>query len=390
MTKSIKKILLVVSIFFFNAHCSSQSFTTIIQGHIKGAEIDSLYIFKATEDYRANHITVPVVNGSFQHIIFPDHKEAYEIYLPSHPRDYIIFFAGPDTIQITLYPGYPEKNIVKGNELSVRYYKFLREADKKFFNPIDSAFQKIDSLQNRKKNKTISPDLTSRIKRYKERIDSLTQASLDYQINYIANHTTIHSYFWLYKSLNEYKQISQMPQFSMVAISKLESFYNRHAEKFPSHPYSSITNTQIQAVKQVRVGNRYRDFTAPDLQGNQQQLSDLINGKITLLNLWASWCGPCIRKSRQMVPIYKKYQGEKFTIIGVAREFDDISKLKVALEREEFPWRNLVEVDDKHNIWRKYDIPYSGGGMFLIDKNGEILAINPSAKEVQRILGKRL
>lgn len=390
MIRYIKRIILIVSIFLFSSHCFGQSFTTTIKGKIKGQNVDSLYIFKATEDHRAGHTTITVVDGKFDYKISSVHREAYEIYFPNYPTDYIVFFIEPGKVNLTLYPGTPEKNSAKGGKLTNDYYSFLHTANNKFFDPLDITFNRLDSFKNKKENSSNVSHINSKIKKYEERIDSLTQASLDYQTDYIANNTTLHSYFWLYKSLNEYKYVSQMPQYETADISKLETFYEEHAQKFPSHPYTSITETQIEAIKQVQVGNNYRDFKAPDLQGNQKQLSNLINGKIALLNLWASWCGPCIRKSRNMIPIYKKYNVEEFTIIGVAREFENTSKLEKALNREEFPWKNLVDLDDKYSIWRKYDIPFSGGGMFLIGKDGKILAVNPSAEEVEKILQNRL
>lgn len=89
-----------------------------------------------------------------------------------------------------------------------------------------------------------------------------------------------------------------------------------------------------------------------------------------------------------MKPVYEQYKDKGFTVIGVAREFDNTDKLLVALKREKFPWRNLVELDDKNEIWLKYNIPFSGGRTFLIDKDGKILAIDPSAEEVIGFLEK--
>ena len=51
---------------------------------------------------------------------------------------------------------------------------------------------------------------------------------------------------------------------------------------------------------------------------------------------------------------------------------------------------NLVELNDAGNIWFKYCVGNSGGGTFLVDRDGKILAIGPSPEEVERILEKML
>lgn len=55
-----------------------------------------------------------------------------------------------------------------------------------------------------------------------------------------------------------------------------------------------------------------------------------------------------------------------------------------------YPWMNLIELNDKAQIWSKYGIPNAAGSTFLVDNTGRILAINPSAEEVETILEQTL
>ncbi len=63
-----------------------------------------------------------------------------------------------------------------------------------------------------------------------------------------------------------------------------------------------------------------------------------------------------------------------------------MNDFKIATEREIFPWLNLVEFNNQNGIWAKYGVSGSGGSTFLVDTQGRILAINPSAEEVDGIL----
>lgn len=48
------------------------------------------------------------------------------------------------------------------------------------------------------------------------------------------------------------------------------------------------------------------------------------------------------------------------------------------------------ELNDTNQIWMKYRIPNAAGGTFLIDTHGIILAVNPTAEEIESILQKEL
>ncbi|HMR19007.1 MAG TPA: TlpA disulfide reductase family protein [Sphingobacterium sp.] len=138
------------------------------------------------------------------------------------------------------------------------------------------------------------------------------------------------------------------------------------------------------------MGHKFVDFTAPDIQGNIFRLSELIKGKIALINLWATWCGPCITKSKTMLPLYAAYKDKGFTIIGVAGEHKNTDNLIKFLEREKWPWINLVDLDKKEKIWQKYSADHKSGTFFLIDRQGSIVAIDPNADEIKAILEKQL
>ena len=137
------------------------------------------------------------------------------------------------------------------------------------------------------------------------------------------------------------------------------------------------------------MGDSFIDFTAPDAKGVMHTLSEEIKGKVALIDLWASWCGPCRRNSKSMIPHYEKYKDQGFTVVGVARERCQ-GDMDAAIKKDAYPWLCLLELNDAGKIWDKYGVGNGGGAIFMVDKEGKILAINPSTEEVEAILKKLL
>jgi peroxiredoxin len=70
------------------------------------------------------------------------------------------------------------------------------------------------------------------------------------------------------------------------------------------------------------------DFSLESLDGSSMRLSDL-RGKAVLLNIWATWCGPCKIEMPWFVDFQNQYRSEGLQIVGVAMDDaskDDISK----------------------------------------------------------------
>ena len=153
-----------------------------------------------------------------------------------------------------------------------------------------------------------------------------------------------------------------------------------HHERLPDGHVAAVHDSQKQA----------QEDNVPDLDGTVHRLSDIIGGKYALIDLWASWCGPCIATSRSMIPVYEEFRDRGFTVCGVAAEIDNTDQMRARIEKEKFPWINLVELDHKNHIWDKYGVSNSGGGTFLMDNEGTILAINPDAEKVREILSEKL
>lgn len=158
---------------------------------------------------------------------------------------------------------------------------------------------------------------------------------------------------------------------------------------FPDHPYSKIFQ-ELDSTFDPVPGNPFNDFTAPDFGGNEYTLSELVKGRPALLDLWASWCGPCRDTSTSMIPVYNEFAPKGFTIVGVARERVTSEFARQAVEKDGYPWLNLVDLDDKLGIWSLYRSSSAAGRLFLIGADGKIVAVDPSAEKVRAYLEENL
>ncbi len=62
------------------------------------------------------------------------------------------------------------------------------------------------------------------------------------------------------------------------------------------------------------------DFTLKDLNGADVRLADL-KGKPLIVNFWATWCGPCLLETPELVELADEYKDRGLNIVGIS--FDD-------------------------------------------------------------------
>lgn len=84
--------------------------------------------------------------------------------------------------------------------------------------------------------------------------------------------------------------------------------------------------------KPAGVGIPAPEMTLSYLDGRQEQLSDL-QGKVVLLNFWATWCPPCRVELPHLQDLYQAYQDDGLVVVGVSMDVGDPGLVERFLEQ---------------------------------------------------------
>jgi len=127
---------------------------------------------------------------------------------------------------------------------------------------------------------------------------------------------------------------------------------------------------------EVQVGEVLRDTPLYGLTGDFRMLADL-RGKPLVINVWASWCGPCRREMGSLERLSRLYGGKQFNIIGVSTD-DDANAAFDYVMRTGITFDNYL--DNKltlENMLGANTIPLT----ILIDAKGRVLKKVRGARE---------
>ena len=156
---------------------------------------------------------------------------------------------------------------------------------------------------------------------------------------------------------------------------KVNPVYLRQAERLAEAEVEAQRDAE-QARKATTAGNPYKDFASKTPDGKAVNFSDYVQkGKVTLLDFWASWCGPCIQEAKDLKALYAEYHGKGFNVVSVSL---DTSKQKwaEAIKKHDLPWPHISSLqgfkDPGALAYAVQAIPY----IVLIDRDGNIVLQN--------------
>jgi len=131
---------------------------------------------------------------------------------------------------------------------------------------------------------------------------------------------------------------------------------------------------KIGASTAGRIPAPQKGFLAPEFtlaapKGEKITLSEL-KGQAVLINIWATWCGPCREEMPTIEKIYEEYKDQGLVVLGVNSTFQD-NQVGIVPFLEEYNITFPVVLDETGEVARKYDLR-SLPSSFFVNRDGTI------------------
>ena len=177
-------------------------------------------------------------------------------------------------------------------------------------------------------------------------------------------------------------------------LDEAKSFIAQVKKDFANSPHAESLHQFFE--------QRLADFGSPpgkgesleievkDLDGNEISLSRLTaQGKVVLVDFWATWCQPCRLEMPHVKAAYDAYRDKGFEVIGISLDKNEAT-LRNVLKKDRIAWPQSCDGKAwEGDLVTRYKIK-SIPATFLIGKDGKIVETNLQGDELKTRVGKLL
>ena len=365
-----KKLALFASLSILLFSCSKvKDGEFLITGKAKGIENGKVVILQTLDESGMQTITldsVKVQNEQFEFKGKIAEPAIYSIMFQSQNAAFALI-AEHGEINIEVYKDSIPSSKVSGTYNNDEFYKFninLKKEQKIIQKEIEGFQAKnktaIETAQ--KVNDTVI--LNKMTKEFK----AIQKKYPEFFINYAENNP---------KSFISVYIIDGMFRSPDVDVKKVEKMYNNLEEDIKNTKPGKKVKEAIAKLKgsvtsDVSIGKKAPNFSAKSPEGKTVSLAENL-GKVTIIDFWASWCGPCRKENPNVVALYNEMHSKGLNIVGVSLD-KDLGKWKEAIAKDQITWIQMSNLQEWNEpiakMYKVEQIPTT----FLLDSNGVIVA----------------
>ena len=353
---SLKRATILFLVILAVLSSEAQSFVCTIEGSTSDRETKKLYLVESGADIRTMDevVSIPVVNGKFNYTwkgerqlflqLIPDNQYAdgniRAAYFITENQHVTVQMGRADTDKVIVKGAGKETRMLQRcqQEIDAVYAPQMAAMDEKM-DSLDQLLQHhMDSLTPSEQEQFLaeyhSPHSNNPLiaayrqteQAYRELIEEENLATA----KWLDAHPCMYGLFYMKDRLAISKS-----QTDALTSFLIRSYQQTYSKKYRQHPYHVSIQSSLQSLT-LQPGNQYIDYAVSLPDGKQAALSTLFTGEIIYIDLWASWCGPCRRHAKALMPIYEKYKDKGFQIIGIARE-SKAEDMQKAIQKDGYP-----------------------------------------------------
>jgi len=383
------KISISVIIFFQFSCTNSDQSNVKIRGSIINKIDDMVYFITDDSTYKTTVDSTGAFMMTFKidssaYIRFKHGPESTSMYIK--PGDKIALNIDTKEIDETItYKNSPESSYLAEKYILNEKMEFLGEPlylmeESEYQSYVDkykfSLSQKLNTLNNDYFKNTELKKINSITEKYiiqKQNLSEKSKEELKYQWNVISI-SREYNFYSLIESLDKTEFATILNEYNQKLLQSLNTYKNMDWYVNEEDKIYSLINAwkerKYNFDNMPDPGEQGIDFSYPDEKGNNYSLSSF-KGNLVYVDVWASWCGPCIAQIPALQALEKDYHDKKITFLSISVDTDRDAWLKMIKDK------NLTGVQLWANGWSSITELYAIFGIprfLLFDENGKIIS----------------
>ncbi len=159
------------------------------------------------------------------------------------------------------------------------------------------------------------------------------------------------------------KLVSQLAKASLTDLEtklaqSLSSVADKHGKRRIGGPtVRQFVDGMLYSVRHLRLGKSVDSLKGVSPNGKEISLSNH-QGKVALIDFWATWCAPCIGELPELKKANERYDHTRFTLIGVSAD-RDAKQLQTVMARHGVDWPIIHDKSGRlQTKWQALSLPY--------------------------------